>query len=353
MWKPATYTQDRFDDMIDMSIENFGTDNDICDKRFIQHQYFENPAGNALIEFAVDPDNNVLAGQYVVNPARFRCFGKDVMCVTSLNTLTREAYRGQKIFVKLAEMVYGRAAEEGFEFVYGAPNQNSHHGFIARLNFDDITEFPLYMRPLVPSKMVKEYTSNSILETVAKPFNVFCNPSKKRTTKIVKLKENNVFHMDEFWEKIKDCYPVMGIRNAEYIRWRYLTVPRRKYYPYVAVVNNKVVAFAVGRIREVSKFNAGMIADFLYLEGFEKEAGELINALSRMMKADGASLAGCIMLSHTKEAHLLTKTGFFKCPDKMLPQPTPLILRVLDKDMNNKIKDINNWFFTTGDYDVV
>jgi hypothetical protein len=306
-----------------------------------------------LIEFAVDPDNGALAGQYVVNPARFRCFGKDVKCVTSLNTLTRKAYRGQKIFVKLAEMVYQRAAGEGYEFVYGAPNQNSHHGFIARLNFEDITEFPLYMRPLVPSEMVKEYTGNAVLSTISRPVNAFFKFNHKNTTTIVKLNESNVSLMDTFWDAIQDRYPVMGIRNAEYIRWRYLEVPRRTYYPYVSVVDNKIVAFAVGRIREVSKFNAGMIADFLYLDGYEKEAKDLINTVVTLMKRGGATLAGCIMLSHTKEAHLLEKNGFFKCPDKLLPQPTPLILRVLDQNMCEKIKDINNWFFTTGDYDVV
>ena len=83
MWEPRTYDSSRFDDMIDMSLEYFGPDNDVCNVDFAKHQYFRNPSGDALIELAVDPENEVLAGQYVVQPQRFRCFGKETPCVSS------------------------------------------------------------------------------------------------------------------------------------------------------------------------------------------------------------------------------------------------------------------------------
>ena len=57
MWEPKTYDASRFNDIIEMSIENYGKENDICDSAFLKHQYFENPAGDALIELAVDPEN--------------------------------------------------------------------------------------------------------------------------------------------------------------------------------------------------------------------------------------------------------------------------------------------------------
>lgn len=72
-------------------------DNNICDKSLLERQYFENPAGDALIELAADKKIGVLAGQYVVNPAQFRAFDGEVNCVLSLNALTHEAYRRQKV----------------------------------------------------------------------------------------------------------------------------------------------------------------------------------------------------------------------------------------------------------------
>lgn len=354
MWEPQTYDSSRFDDIIEMSIENYGKENDICDPEFLKHQYFDNPAGDALIELAVDPENGMLAGQYVVQPAKIRVFGKDQKCVISLNTLTREAYRGQKIFVKLAERTYERAAREGFSLVYGAPNQNSYPGFMKKLSFQDIHHFPLYARPLNLNHMIKERMKNHVLAALATPFQLLFPNEAKDTDGIVELTEGNVNLMNSFWDRIKDKYPIMGIRNAEYIRYRYMNVPRRTYYPYVAMQNGEIVAFAVGRIREVAGFETGMIADFLFVSGYEQEAKKLIKVLTKKMKAEGASLAACVILANAEETKVLKKCGFYHIPDRILPQPTPLILRVLDgKSDETKLADINNWFFTTGDYDVV
>lgn len=354
MWEPQTYDASRFEDILEMSIENYGTENDICDPAFLKHQYFDNPAGNALIELAIDPNNGTLAGQYVVQPTRIRVFGKDEKCVISLNTLTRKAYRGQKIFVKLAERTYERASKEGYTLVYGAPNRNSYPGFMHRLNFKDIHHFPLYARPLNVRHMVLERMKNNLLATLASPFQIFFPNNGSKSKDIVELTEENLALFDSFWEKIKDKYPIMGIRDAVYIRYRYMNVPRRKYYPFVAVKNGEIVAFAVGRIREVAGFETGMIADFLFAPGYEKEAEELINVLVKRMKDNGASLAACVILESAAETKVLKKCGFYHIPNKLLPQPTPLILRLLTKESNEeKLSDIHNWFFTTGDYDVV
>lgn len=354
MWEPRTYDNSRFNEMIDMSLEYFGPDNDVCNVEFAKHQYFRNPSGDALIELAVNPENEELAGQYVVQPQRFRCFGEAMPCVLSFNTLTREAYRGQKIFIKLAERTYNRAAEEGYAFVYGCPNQNSYPGFMKKLSFKDIHHFPLYARPLNLSNMVKERMGSKVLAGLAKLLGIFFPNRGADEQNIVMLNETNYQLMDEFWDKIKDKYPIMGVRDAEYIHYRYLNVPRRVYYPFVALENGKIVAFAVGRIRDVAGFETGMIADFLFVPGYEQQAKRVIKVLVKKMKDEGASLAGCIILSHTAEAKILKQCGFYHVPDKMLPQPTPLIFRLLDKSKDEaKLSDIHNWFFTTGDYDVV
>ena len=195
---------------------------------------------------------------------------------------------------------------------------------------------------------------SKVLAGLAKPFGIFFPNREADEQNIVMLNETNYRLMDEFWGKIKDKYPIMGVRDAEYIHYRYLNVPRRVYYPYVALENGKIVAFAVGRIREVAGFETGMIADFLFVPGYEQQAKRVIKVLVKKMKDEGASLAGCIILSHTEEAKTLKQCGFYHIPDKMLPQPTPLIFRLLDKSKDEaKLSDIHNWFFTTGDYDVV
>ena len=333
--------------------ENYGDEQSISHDDYLKHWYFKNPVGQPIIKLAQDADNDVLAGQYVICPRKYLFNGSEISCVLSLDTLTRESYRGQGIFTKLAREAFHTAANQGHAFCYGAPNPNSHPGFIKKLEFNDLCEMPLYVRPLRFSKMVAE-NKNRFLGVISFPFNLFSIAKRISDENIVELTKDNCAIMDEFWATVSNKYCIIGVRDAEYIRYRYLELPRREYHPYVYVLDGKPVAFIVARIREVSKITTGMIADFLFVPGFEKQATQLVKFLSWKIKSLGANLAGCIMMKHSSETKILKKAHFFKCPDKVLPQPTPLIIRVFDKDLLDKgIMDVNNWFFTTGDYDVV
>lgn len=353
MWEVKHYTDLYLDEMIEMTIEYYGKDNDISNKDFIIHEYFANPIGDAIIELAYDEEHMTIAGQYVITPQLFKVGNDNVRAVESLNTLTKEAYRGQGIFTKLAKSSYEVAKNNNYGFCYGAPNPNSFPGFIKKLEFIKLLDMPLYVKPLKPSKIVSEKT-NKFLGFLCGVFNIFTLQKNIKDVDIVELTPNNVNLMDAFWEDVKDKYHIIGVRDSKYISYRYLNVPVRKYYPYIYVVNEKPVAFCVGRIRTVSDMTTGMLADLLFLDGYKKEAIKLVKFLTKKMKTLGAGLSGCIMLDHCNETSVLKKTGFMKCPKKMLPQPTPLIVRVFDDELKKKgVFETKNWFFTTGDYDVV
>lgn len=357
MWRAIRYAPEHLPEILQMTREHYGSENDIANREFIIHQYSENPAGDALIDLAWDEENQKLAGQYVVWPMRFRVFGADTPCVNSLNTLTREAYRGQGIFTGLAKITYDRAAREGKAFCYGIPNPNSYPGFMKKLDFTDLGRVPLYLRPLRPSAMVCEFLHSDPLSVTARPFD-YCfsvYPVKKISgLEVVRLTKGNLELADQFWQKVKNKYPIMNIRDSAFFKFRYLDMPKRTYFPYFLIQNGTPVAFVTGRIMEVAGMQCGMLADFLFAQGCAKQAGVLLRFILRLMQNQGASLAGSLMLSHTEEAALLRKNAFFRCPQKLEPQPFPLILRVFDDRLKDKgIFDLRNWFFCMGDYDVI
>ena len=357
MWKHTAYSVGYLEKILEMAQEYYGPENDIANRDFLLHQYFENPSGDAIIDLAVDKDNNVLAGQYIVCPMAFQINGQRVRCVNSLNTLTRETYQGQGIFTELAREVYRKSSEEGYAFCYGMPNQNSYPGFIKKLDFTDLGPVPLMLRPLYPSNMIKEFTQHKLLSFFARPTDQIFKIRAKcplSGIEIVPVTYKNLALMDQFWQVVKEKYPIMNIRSASYLRFRYLDMPRRMYYPYVALQNQMPVGFAVGRLMKVAGMQCAMMAEFLYGNGYENAANQLLNKVLFDMQERGANLAGCLMLKHTEEALLLKKNGFFQCPRKLEPQPFPLILRVFDNSMEiHGISNIKNWFFTMGDYDVI
>lgn len=357
MWKAIEYSAEHFDEMIEMAREQYGKENDIANADFLQHQYFENPAGDALMDLAWDEDNSALAGQYVVWPMRFLVGKEEIICAHSLNTLTRKQYRGQGIFTGLAEKTYTRAQKLGYKFCYGTPNPNSHPGFLRKLKFQDIVAVPLFLRPLKPSAAVKDLFGSSLLGAMASPSNLLFRvkrPTVQSEYQIVQLTHENLELVDAFWRSVAGKYPIMNIRDQQFVSFRYLDMPRRTYHPFFILKNGVPVAWAVGRVMEVAGMQCGMLADFLFVDGEQDAANLLISYMLWHLKENGASVAGSLMLQHTQEAKLLKKKGFFRCPKKMEPQPFPLIIRAFDKKFEEKgILQAENWFFTMGDYDVI
>lgn len=356
MWDHKTFSPDDFPAILEMTREQYGPENDISNREFLQHQYFENPAGDALVDLAVDAEGGALAGQYVVWPMRFSIFGELRQCTNSLNTLTGKRYRGKGIFIGLAEEVYRKEAECGHAFCYGMPNPNSYPGFMKKLGFRELGRMPLMLRPLKPSHMVREFLHSGVLAVLAKPTDPFfqVRGDQQHDVTVLPVTKENLEQMDRFWDAVQGKYPVMNIRDGAFVRFRYLDMPRRTYFPYLALENGEPVCFAVGRIMEVAGMQCAMLADFLFADGHADAAEQLLRKLLHDMQQQGASLAGCLMFDHAQEAAVLKKLGFFRCPKKLEPQPFPLILRLFDPSLEGEgIYDVKNWFFTMGDYDAI
>ncbi len=66
MWKPVKYSSNYLSEVLKMTQEQYGPENDISNADFLRHQYFENPAGDAVIDLAVDAESGEFAGQYIV-----------------------------------------------------------------------------------------------------------------------------------------------------------------------------------------------------------------------------------------------------------------------------------------------
>ena len=52
MWNAIEYDNCYLGEMLQMTVEQYGSENDIADQNFLMHEYFENPAGDAVISLA-------------------------------------------------------------------------------------------------------------------------------------------------------------------------------------------------------------------------------------------------------------------------------------------------------------
>ncbi len=92
----------------------------------------------------------VPAAYYGVFPVAVRFGDHVVLAAQSGDTMTHPDHRGKGLFIDLAKRTYATAREEGVQFVFGFPNENSYPGFSRKLEW----KFPYKMRAfncLVPT----------------------------------------------------------------------------------------------------------------------------------------------------------------------------------------------------------
>jgi len=364
MWEAIKITDEKFlSNLAEMAAGYYGEENDISKEDYLRHEYFHNPAGKVVMYAAYDKGNDAFVGQIAAVPVIIKSGRGLYRSLLAVNLITKDSYRGQGVFRELATNVFDREAKENYEFAYAMPNQFSYPGFLKYHGFRDLGRVPLYVRPIVPSGLVRSYLHSRKLSRIAGLFdgafrinNSFSENKESRSRFALEdFKTGAIKYADSFWESIKDDYQVMVCRDYDYLKWKYLDVPYRDYKGYYALHDGNAVAFVIGRNMKVSGINCAMIADFLFIKGYEQIASEVVKKLLRELTDSGAEMAGCMVPPNSKERRILTRIKFFKCPLLLEPQPFRFIFRQINNsdDTSPKSAELKNWFFTLGDYDVV
>ena len=120
------------------------------------------------------------AAYYGVFPSEMNFRGQKIMAAQSGDTMTHPNHQKKGLFIQLAQLTYHLCKELNFSFVFGFPNQNSHHGFIKYLNFfekERLLNFTLFENKLEYNRFT---TKNKILSNFQKDFSkkVFKNLCK-------------------------------------------------------------------------------------------------------------------------------------------------------------------------------
>lgn len=74
------------------------------------------------------------AAFYGVIPCHFRINNTTILAAQSADTMTHPKHQRKGLFMRLARNTYEVARQEGVQFIFGFPNQNSYSGFV-KLNW--------------------------------------------------------------------------------------------------------------------------------------------------------------------------------------------------------------------------
>lgn len=167
-------------------------------------RYLDNP--NAEILSCVAIDNGKLVANYSAEPVLLQHNGKVLKVALSLNTMTHPDYMGQGLFVKLASSVYRYMYENGYQMIFGFPNNISNRTFVNKLGWHDIR--------IEPTLQIDVNRAH-----------------KKPAMPEIRIISDDSFSLDYSGAR---CQNGTGIyKTREYLKWRYYQNPSVQYHTFV------------------------------------------------------------------------------------------------------------------------
>lgn len=313
-----------------------------------------NPAGAARILLADDAGK--IAGQYVMVPAVVKIGIEEVLSAQGIDTMTHPEYRRQKLFETLAARVYADFEKEGISFLFGFPNELSRPGIIRKLNWFDIATMIIMLRPLNWETIISIKVSNRLLlrflSFVANAFfNIdFYKPRVLLVGDGLAIKRVSYFddRIDRLWTRISSRYPIMLVRNKEFLNWRYVDLGA-DYTIFTAEKGEEVVGYLVSGRRQRRNRQASIIYD-LVAESDQINQCLLSEVIQDCIRA-GDAFIEYKLIADNNYHKLLKKNGFLSIP---FIEGTYFCGYTNSKQLSQSfIKNHRNWFVQVGDSDAI
>lgn len=355
-WFLREYREGDEKGIIELHRQVFGSE---VDPDWWRWRYLRSPTADAVIMVA--ESRGRIVGQYALVPLRMKVGNEECLGSLSLDTMVHPDFRGVGMFTKLAEGAYAAAVGRGIRFVYGFPNANSHHGFVAKLGWRDLQDgIPLWARPLnIPSIIRKRFGGSERMAALAgwpvrMAMGIFYRPRKATGRCAVREIRRFDERFDALWKEASGRYNIALIRDREYLERRYSDRPGAPYIVLAAEEGEKLLGCAVLHCMPRFGLQIGFVMELMVTPGRAEVARDLIGEAFARFRAEGADIAGALMPPGHAEARFLRQMGFIRVPKRMLPQD--MFWGVRDLSFGGEsplVTDPANWYISWGDHDSV
>jgi Acetyltransferase (GNAT) domain len=312
---------------------------EIIDEDYLKWEYRDNPDGKALVYLA--GDERKIMSQYIVLPRRYVLEQERRTGSISLNTITHPGYRGKGYFTQLAELTYSECINKQIEFTIGFPNKNSVKGFIGKLKFTLIGSLPLMLKVNNPFKAFSSFVFRRNMEDDDFKIDL-------RIPGVTELDlKTDLDAYSVFWKEFIKRNIFTTDRSPEFINWRYVQIPIRKYHLYKVVTNEKIESVIVLRTKRIFGVRCAIVVDLLTLS-----KNEITVELIRKFGKTSADLMISTVPIDSLESESLKSAGFFQIPEILMLKKLYFILRIHSRNISGNVTEFKKWFITFGDYDI-
>jgi len=319
----------------------------------------QNPVGKAIIPVIRNASGDVVGFIWVV-PVRLRVKGQDYLAAAGTNLVIHPAYRHNLGYVKLLRR---------FEQVFKDHSIPLHFSFVSKEAFrrqqerqsQAVMTIPLLVKPLDLKSLAQSYWTGKWQRFPAGWGGRLVAPLVFRPRQTARSPEISVSHLDcfpphldEFWRRTRDKYPIMAVRDLKFLQWRFAPVSKRRYHVLIVHAQDQVAGYAVLRCATVRGVETGLVMDLLLGDGpWSEPAGDCLMAeIEVFFRAHGMALATGLMMPFSTEYRVLRRAGYRPVPAALAPRLFHFAV-FAHADGQPDLTQIaaRDWFITLADYE--
>jgi len=322
---------------------------DKMDPRFWGWEFLEGPDGQGLI-YIVE-DERKIVGHFADVPRWFSVQGESVLGTLSLDLMVHPDYWRRGIFEALGRYGIERVRKQNGLFLIAFPIRRETIQGLKKIGWEEVAKLPVLVYPVRFSGIINRYLHFPLLSFLAGGvarllFFLFRRLERGNGTEKIEIEEMHLLddQFDHFWQKALSLYPIMGVRNRNYLTWRYLRHPTRTYAIYRAKKSGEMKGYIVLRKVELLNFNSAVIVDLLALD--EVTLAALVEKGIQHSQQKGTDLLAFMVPQGHPYDKILRKRGF-------LPSPKAFQFMVYFHSKREMLNFPEKWYVNWGDTDVI
>ena len=314
---------------------------------FFRWKYRANPAGEARFALAE------LAGRPVcmacVMPRRMRVGGESLLGSISVDIATREGFRGQGLYRKVASFLWERLDAAGIALTYGFTNRDSTGVTLGALGRQRIGSLPLRVRPLRPLRLALVALGRGVTPDPGP------GPGPEASSGAVRCIERFDARYDRLWSRLEPRVDIAVVRDARFLNWRYAERPGAPYEILEEPTpDGGLAGYLVWRPMVRFRVRTGFVADVSEDPEHPGAARRLLRAAARRARGRGSALLALLSWGGSPVHRAARRAVPLPVPPILFPQMN--VLSAISHRPGLATHDLarpERWWLSWGDSDVV
>lgn len=343
-----------FESFEELCILSFGerTNQDLGMHKWMFDENPYNPNGQNLMYVLKEGDKIIGADGLI--PFELYVNGKVVIGAHSVKSMTHPDFKRQGIFRTMTDNSVESGRNNGVDVIIGLANKNSYPAY-EKFGWPTLYEKEVYIRPINITHKMKEKIKVGFLASLSnglyKSFDKLRLAPKNELKKLnatVKELDYVPEEITKYWDKFKDRYNVLIVRDYKYLNYRYNKRPDVKYKTLLVNSGSEKIGFVV--LRETLANNSKMVS---VAENFtdpnnEQYIGALAEAIINYCYKANAEYVVVGTGLYGKYKDVLLNYGFVK-NKRSLINNMMIAKSLSDKISTDELMGHERWHITQGD----